>query len=793
MLKSFFLLAYRNIVKNKFYVLVNILGLGATLACCIVAYLNHRFEVDYNKTHQNLEKIYKVNIFREVNDRQQRYGISPASLAPALGSSVSGVESVVRFTTNQLSIKSGNEADSKIFSKNVAFADESFFDLFTFPVIKGSTSTFSDVNSIVISNETAEQYFGNQNATGESLTLFDENGEPLEYKVIAVLEHIPENSMVNFDAVTIFKNFFTFYQVDEMDWKRWIGATFLSIPNPDDIPRIESMLNGFLEIQHRAREDWPITSFEVMSLKEYTKISRDVWANWLWINLHPAQIYAPLIMSILILLLAGFNYMNSSISIANTRLKEIGVRKAMGSSRRQLIVQFLGENALVCFIALLVSLLIAIFLIDEYNKMWPYMNLEMTFAGNVGFWLFLLGLLFFTSILAGAYSAFYVSSFRSVDIFKGSYRLKEGGWLAKILLWFQVTVSVVAIIASLVFAQNASFQQSVDMGYDMNKILAIPLTSGVDKDALEAVYQSHPDITSIAYTSQHIGWGGYSRTIELSEKKTEVRVMEVGTNYLETMGVRFIEGRGFSSEFETSDIANSVVLDRRTADELGIQDPIGQIIRLDTLTLKVVGVTDYFHMSFWSKPIPIIFWMRNPEPQSLMVIRTTAADQTQLLNQLKSEWEQLVPFIPFSGFEQVNIDEEAQDVNKNITSINMFLAIIAIVLSSIALYTLVSLNILKRIKEIGIRTVLGSSKIGINWLISKPFIIIVILASVVGGLGGYYLSSLLLNSLWPVRIAIGVGSIAIPVLAVVVLAYLIMSIKILTTTLKNPVESLRYE
>ena len=367
------MLAYRNIVKNKFYVLVNILGLGATLACCIVAYLNHRFEADYNKNHQNLEKIYKVNIFREVNDRQQRYGISPASLAPALGSSVSGVESVIRFTTNQLSIKSGNEADSKIFSKNVAFADESFFDLFTFPVIKGSTSTFSDVNSIVISNETAEQYFGNQNAIGESLTLFDENGEPLEYKVIAVLEHIPENSMVNFDAVTIFKNFFTLcfsfpsfftlYQVDEMDWKRWIGATFLSIPNPDDIPRIETMLNGFLEIQHRAREDWPITRFEVMSLKEYTKISRDVWANWLWINLHPAQIYAPLIMSILILLLAGFNYMNSSISIANTRLKEIGVRKAMGSSRRQLIVQFLGENALVCFIALLVSLLIAIFLI----------------------------------------------------------------------------------------------------------------------------------------------------------------------------------------------------------------------------------------------------------------------------------------------------------------------------------------------------------------------------------------------------------------------------------------------
>lgn len=793
MLKTFITLAIRSLLKHKFFVLVNILGLGTTLACCIVGYLNHRFEADFNITHQNLDKIYKVNVFREVNERQQRYGISPVSLSPAMGNVVGGVEATVRYTTDQLSVRSGNEADSKIFAKRVAFADKGFFNLFTFPVLWGSTGNFSDVNSIILSDQTAQQYFGDVNPVGESVTLFNSMAQPVELKVVAVLQHIPENSMVNFDAVTIMDNYFSFFRVDEMDWTRFIGATFLAIPNPSDVPRVEAALKSFIDIQNKAREDWQITRYEVMSLMDYTKISRDVWGNWLWVNLHPAQIFGPLIMSILILLLASFNYMNTSISIANTRLKEIGVRKVMGSSRRQLIAQFLGENALVCFFALVASLLIALFLIDEYNKMWPYMVLKMEFVGNVRFWLFLGFLLVFTSILAGAYSAFYISSFKSVDIFKGSYRLKEGGWLSKVLLWFQITVSIVAIIVSLVFTQNASFQQSMDMGYDMDRILVVPLSNGIDTKALQTSFESHPDITSIAYTSQHIGWGGYSRTLEFQDRKTEIRVMEVGVNYLETMGVRFLEGRGFTSEFESSDIASTVVLDKRAADELGIADPIGQVVRLDSLSLRVIGVTDYFHMGFWAKPMPFIFWLRTPEPPTTMVVRHQGNDSKELLNHLKAQWEQLVPFIPFSGFEQVMIDEEAHEVNRHITTINMFLAFIAIVLSSIALYTLVSLNILRRIKEIGVRTVLGSSKLGVNWLISKPFLVIVIIASVFGGLGGYYLADLLIESLWPVRVPIRISSIAIPIVCMIALSYLIISVKVIRTMAKNPVESLRYE
>ncbi len=791
--KTFFVLAFRNLLKNKFFVLVNVLGLGATLACCIVAYLNHKFEVDYNKTHLNLDKIYKVNIFREINNREQRYGISPMSLAPALGESSPGLEQLVRFTVAGISLRSGNDENSKIFSQRVAFADNGFFEMFTFPAWMGNTSSFNDVNCIILSDKTAEKFFGDINPVGQSISLFDSKGQPHEFTIGAVLDHIPENSMVGFDAIMLFRNYFTFYSVDEMDWKQWIGATFMTIPNPSNIPAIEAQLNNFIDIQNRAREDWHITRYEVMSLRDYTKISRDVWANWLWFNLHPAQIIGPLVMSILILLLASFNYMNTSISIANTRLKEIGVRKVMGSSRRQLIVQFLGENALVCFLALLVSLLMAVFLLDQYNKMWSYMDLKMDFTGNVSFWGFLLIMLVFTSVLAGAYSAFYISSFKPVEVFKGTYRLKEGGWLSKILLWFQITVSIIAIIASFVFTQNARFQEEMDMGYDKDKVLVVRQASGVDVNALKASFESNPDVKSVVFTSQHVGWGGYSRTIEMMDKKTEVEVMEVGVNYLSAMGFKIIEGRGFETEFEASDVAHSVVLDRRTASELGFENLIGQTLRLDTLSLRIIGVTDYFHTNFWSKPVPIIFWMRSPQPPGLIIVRTDAETRKSVFDFLKSEWENQVYHIPFSGFEQMNIDEESLNVNKNITIINSFLAVIAIVLSSIALYTLVSLNILRRIKEIGVRTVLGSSHFGVNMLISRPFMVIVLLASISGGLGGYFLSKMLLDSLWPVRVPISVVSIAFPVLFMLLLAYIIISVKIYLTLSRNPVESLRYE
>lgn len=793
MIKTYLLLAFRNIMKNKFFVLVNVLGLGTTLACCIVAYFNYRYEYDYNKHFDNLDKIYKVNIFRNVNEKEQRYGITPTSLAPAIGDRIAGVENVVRFINANYSLSHKVEEEQKIFSQRLGFADDDFFKVFSFPTLWGTTSTFNEKNTIILTKETSERFFGEVNPVGKSLTLYSEKGEPHELTIAAVLNEIPENTVISFQAITNFSNFITLRAVEEFDWKTWVASTFLKIENRSDVPRIQKQLEEFIEIQNRAREDFIITKYEVMSLRAFTKITHDTWANWIGYNMHPAQIWGPLIMGILILLLATFNYMNTSVTIANTRLKEIGVRKVMGSSRGQLIAQFLGENAVVCILALAASMVISIFLVNEYNKMWSYMDLKMTFAGNFGFWVFLFAMLIFTSILGGAYSAFYISSFKPVDVFRGSYRLKEGGWLSRILLWFQITVSIMALIVSIVFTQNARYQESKEKGYDVDKIIVVDLPNGVDTKAIRAVYENNPEIESVSYTNNHIGWGGYSRVLNFQDNKIEVEVYEIGADYLKNMGLTILDGRVIETEFESSDVQNSIVLDKTSVEQLGLTDPIGQLVRIDTLNLKVVGVVDNFHAGFWARPTARVFWMRTAEPLRLLTVRTKENASKRVMDYLKEEWERLVTFVPFWGREQKSFDEDAYSVNEGIKDINYFLAFIAIVLSSVALYTLVSLNILKRIKEIGVRTVLGSTKIGVNWLISKPFLTIVALASVSGAIGGYFLAELLLNSLWPDRVAINMTTIFVPIATILILAYVIISVRVYLTMSKNPVESLRYE
>lgn len=793
MIKNFFLLAIRNFIKHKLFVIINILGLGTAIACCIVAYLNNKFETDFNKQYDKLERIYKVNAFRKINDREQRYGYTPISLGPSVKDELKGVDLTIRFTSSNADLKLGNDANSKVFSVDLGFADKDFFQMFSFKVKAGSINQFADKGKLILTEETAEKYFGKEDPIGKSLTLFDNKGQPTDLTISAVIAKIPKNSMIQFEALTVIDNYFPIYGVEELNWKQFVGATFFLVNDKTDISEVEKTLNKYVPIQNKAREDFTITRFQVQSLKQFTKESRDIWGNWLNANLHPAQRIAPGIMAVLILLLACFNFMNTSISVANTRVKEIGVRKVVGAKRANLVIQFIGENAIICFMALIVSILIGSFLLNEYNKMWSYMLLEMNFTANMDFWFFLLFMLVFTSFAAGAYPAFYISSFRPIAVLKGTFKYKGAGTFSKILLSFQLMISLIAMISSIVFTQNARFQELFDMGYQKESVIVVPIANKESKEVLMSAYKSNPDILDISYTSNHIGWGSYPRTVEYQDKKTEVRVMDISVNYAKTVGLKLIDGRGFEPEFESSDPFKSVIVNQRFIEEINLVDPINKRIKLDTLELNIVGVVKNFYTSLWEPLNPIILITRGEDSQSLIVANTKSEKKKEVLDFMKKEWEKIVPNSPFYGRMQTEILQEASDVNKNIKNINLFLAFTAIVLSLIALYTLVSLNIIKRTKEIGIRTVLGSGGFNILYLISKPFLVILFFASIVGAAAGYFMNSMLLKSLWAYHTDIGMISILLPVLLLFAVSIAILTIRVYLTILKNPVKSLRYE
>ena len=794
MIKNFFLLALRNYMRNKTFVIINVLGLGISIACCIVAYLNWQFDADMNKMHVNHESIYKINVSRYIKDRLQNYGITPVSLAPAMANEIAGIDRIVRYSTGNspLRYETPNK-DVKIFDVRIAFADKDFLRMFTFPLKWGDASAFEDEGKILLTEETSKKYFGDSNPVGESVTVFNDEGIAKVFIVGGVFKKVPQNTIIQFESLTLFTNYLKHYKVNELDWKNWTAGTFIQVSNPLKVKQIEASLARYKNIQNKSKEDWKVERYYILSLKEFTKDARNIWANWVGSGMHPAAVIAPVVMAILILLLACFNFVNTAIANSNKRLKEIGIRKVIGGHRSSLIIQFLGENFLICFLALLVSLLVGAFLIGEWQKMWAYEMINKHFLESFGVWLFLAGTLIFTGIVSALYPALYISSFNPITVLKGSVKFSGNSTLSRTLLVLQFSISLIGLISSIVFTQNASFQNNFEYGYNKEDLIIIPTGSSTNLEIMRKSLENNPSITQIAATNSHVAWGAFTRTATYVDQKAEVHLFNLYTGYCGIMDLKFVKGREFTPEFESSDVNRSAIINESLAKEYGWDDPIGKIIKIDTLTLTVVGEVKDFYENLWSPQMSVVFRMVPKDQLGVLIVKGNKSNILALNEQIKKEWEKLIPNAPYSGVSQIQSLEEATTVNKNILKIFNFLTIVGLFLSVVALYTLISLNILKRTKEVGIRKALGAPSFSINNMIGKPFFIMLGIASILGGAGGYFLSVMLLDSIWKIHMLVNTISIVLPVLIMLILAYITLTSKVYYTLSKNPISSLRYE
>jgi ABC-type antimicrobial peptide transport system permease subunit len=794
MIKRFFLLAFRNFLKNKAFVAINVLGLGTALGCCIVAYMNYRFEADYNTMHVNLNKIYKVNVKQRVNDQLQNHGISPVSLGPAMASEIPGIDFLVRYTQSRLSIRyKEDENDPKVFTENIGFADKDFFRMFTFPMKWGDSTLFEDQSKILLGEETSEKIFGKQNPIGKVVAVFNEKGKGTEFIVGGVYKEIPHNSIVYFDAIALYQNYVTMNGINEYDWKSWTAATFLQVTNPTRVKEIESLLNMYIDIQNKNLEEWKIEKYYIQSLKKFTRDSNNIRSNWVGTDLHPAQTITLIIMALFLLLLACFNYINTSIAISNNRLKEIGIRKVVGSSRIGLIVQFIGENFLICIIALFVSLFIGSFLGNEYNKMLSFDIFDSNFTSNILVWKFLAIILIFTTILSTTYPAFYISSFKPLEILKGSIKFSGTDAFSKLLLILQFSISLIGLISSIAFAQNAVFQKNFDFGYNKDQIITIPVGSPSNLEMLRESVDKNPGVIETIASRDHIPSTFTTKIAKYIDQYLEVRFLSTYSKYCSFMDIKFVNGREFTPEFESSDINRSAIVNENLVKEFKWDDPIGKEIKIDTLSLIVVGVVKNFYQNLFYPIMPTVMIMTPKDHLNKLLIKADKSKLLSLNNQFKKDWGKLIPYAPYGGrINDINY-EYSQIDNKNILKVFNFLSGVAIFLSLIALYTLVSLNIIKRKKEIGIRKVFWTPSFRINYLIVKPFFFILLLASIVGGYGGYFLSQTLLSSVWTHHVNVNISTVSIPVFSLLIVALFTISAKVYYTLWKNPINSLRSE
>jgi putative ABC transport system permease protein len=791
MFRNYLLVTFRNLWKNKIFTLINIIGLGIALAVCIVAFFNHMFNYEFDRTHENFKEIYRITSFRDMQGREQEYGSVPATLGLQLTKEIPGVERSARIMRTRSPVKEGLD----VFQAQISYIDPEFLEIFTFPLIYGDKESIKGQGNVLVSETMSKSLFGEEYPIGKMISVINDADKEYTFSIGGVFTDLPENSSFQIDILSNFDNFLLMWDANDANWKMMTTALFVQIPDKSLIPSVSQGLKSYLPVQNRAREDFRINRFSLVPLKEVGSNTRNIWNSGLFPSLHPAALIAPPIMALLILLLACFNFANTSIAAFSKRLKEIGLRKTFGGQRNQLVTQFMIETFIICFLALLVGLAFASFLVPAYSNLWEYMSIELTFSKYVFFWLFLILLLFVTGFIAGVYPSIYVSSFSPVNVLKGTSHFRGSGKLSSVLLTMQFTISVMALVMGISFSRNADYQRTLDRGYDKDNIIVVPIPASLFTSFRDEII-ANPKVLSIGGTWNHIGWGGYRRPIKDTEKQLEVDVLDIGPEYAQTMGLRLTNGRLFDKERADADRSNaSIIVNQKLVRDFGWTEAVGKTVTLyDTTTLTVIGVVEDFYTSgLWEKIEPSILRLSGSKIFSIMAVRTNSEDIPGVLDYISLKWKELSTNQVFIGRTQEDIMQEEKDINGSILKVNLFLAIIATLLSLIGMYNLVSLDIIHRTKEVGIRKIQGASVPLIMFLVSRKFIIVLIIASVLGCAGGYIMSVKLMDSIWDYFVQVGAGILLLATSIMVIATALTLSVKITRAATRNPVDSLRYE
>jgi putative ABC transport system permease protein len=794
MIKNYLLITFRSMMKSKLYIFINILGMAIAIACCITAYYNYDFNASFDSHHENANEIYRVNMVRDFQGQVTEFGIVPVPLGDVVRENVKDVEALTRWSSTYAEYKFGDD----IFDSNLSFVDPEFFDLFSFEFIKGNPSVINSKTNIVINEELALRLFNSTDVIGKGITHLLREGEVREYEVGAVFKTPPTNSSFNDQAFTLYENYWQ-ASPELQQGTNWVyrNTLFLQLKDPTRIAAVEQQLLPFIENNNKVREDFVIKAYKLDPLvgmavrDEYT----DRPGAWTRSGSPMAAVYGVAVMAIFVLLIACFNLTNTSIAISSRRLKEIGIRKVMGSARKQLIFQFIGETMMVCFVSLLIGMAIADFLlIPAFNALWPYMKLTTDYLGKPDFTIVMIGILLFTGLVAGSYPAFYISKFQPTAILKGKLRFGGTNYFTRILLALQFAISLIGIVCSFAFTENAQYQRDFDMGFNQKEVLFTWVSNESEFNALRNVMAQNPDVISIAGSEHHIYSGRYNDPIKHEDLEIEVDIMNVGDDYLKTAGLTLVEGRDFMKDSET-DRKESVIITEQLAAKFGWDKPIGkEIVWMDTAKFYVIGVVkDVYSNGLWRQMEPMMLRNTGPEKYRHLLV-SAAGDKIVSVNEyMESRWKEIFPNRRFSSVYMDDQNVEAITVNTNIVKMFVFLGLVAVMLSVTGLFTLVSLNIIKKMKEIGVRKVLGASIGNISRVINTEFAIILLAACVLGAAGGFFMSDMLMGSIWRFYQQATVATMVISSVIILVASALTVGLKTYNTARMNPVNVLRDE
>jgi len=791
MFQNYLKIALRHISRNKGYVFINVIGLGIALACCLIAFVNYQAGENADSYHENYDRLFMV-VANGVGYTQPTADVSSA-LVPLAAEELSGVEAGVRFDKRGVTIQYGDA----VFGEGLALADANFLDVFTFNVLAGDVNAMKDPSKILITKKQAKKYFDEETAIGKILTINPGQEGERQLEVGAVIEDVvAQSSSVRFEFLTNINFLETGPRPDTLsNWSNRVNASFVLLKNPADEAQVTQQLAKYIDARNQHTK-WKRTKYLLEPMNGLFMKGNDINNNRLGRAVHPAFYWGPGIMALMILLTACLNFTNTTISFSNKRLKEMGVRKVMGGGRMQLMFQLLGESLVICLLAVAVGVILAEYLTPFYNAMWSSMDLALSldYFQNTGLWVFIGSMILITTLLGGAYPAFYISSFRPSHIFRGNTKFGGDNWLIRSLLGFQIIISLVSIIGGITFAQNAAFQKSYDLGYNVDGVINVQIRNEEEYTRFKNVISENPSIQRIAGGRNNLGFGNWNSNVGNPEDNRSAQTHLIGEDFLEVMGLNLVAGRTFDKNLET-DFTESVLVTQKFVKEWQWDNPIGQKIKhYYGNEKKVIGVVeDFYASSFFDKPTAGVFHFMKPDQFRVMKINVGKNNLVETNNYLKEKWTQHLPLVPFNSYYQDEALMEATMITDNVSFLYLFLAIISVLLAATGLFSLVSLNVLKRAKEIAIRRVLGATAENITYTINKHYFLVFAIGGIIGALLGGWFAGFLIDQIFKVTQGVSLISTILAVLAVCLVGGLTIGGKLLAVLQTNPAETLKSE
>jgi putative ABC transport system permease protein len=807
MLKNHFKIAIRNLLKYKGYSFINIAGLGLGMACCMIILLYIQHELSYDRYHKNAEQIYRV--IRKVDLRGQETGVAntPAPLATALMNDVPAIRSAVRFARAPRVGEALVQYESKRFyEKRIFLTDAEVFDAFDFTLAKGNPKTaLKEPNAILLTEEMAAKYFGQEDPIDKILTIFTvESENNVNVKVTGVLENIPGNSHFGFDFLGSIEIAKLFFNRDDF-LARWdANSVYTYIKIPRDVS--PSQLSGFLpEIAKKYWAPHWITDFNLrLLLQPLTGIHLH---SDLFMEIEPngkaMYIYIFATIAIFILIVACINFINLTTAQSVNRATEVGMRKVLGAQRAQLIKQFLSESIFLSLIAFGLAICLVELFIPTFNGIFNK-ALALDFTNNLSGGLALLGIALLAGFISAGYPALLISAFNPIIILKGKLSSQSAGaGLRKILVTLQFAVSTILIVGTFTVKAQLDYARSKELGFDKERVVVIPIRDHDEKEPLTVLknrFRQNPNVIDVSACSSLPG----SSLIELirvypggrqeDHEPWAIRVMQVDYNFIETMDIEILMGRSFSEEFVT-DADEAFILNLTAVEQFGWRDPIGKkFAERDGRQGHVIGVINDFHfLSLHNAIEPLVFYM-DPDAgdYNYIVVRISPVDIEGTLQFLSDSWEAFDPTYPF---EYTFLDEDFDKLYKSDQRLGRLLnyfSILAIFIALLGLFGLASFIINQRTKEIGIRKVLGATVANVTALLSKDFVKLVLLANLIAWPAAWYAMNKWLQN-FAYRIDIGWPVFALAGGLALAIALLTVSTQAIKAALANPVEALRYE